>query len=45
MEKKPRSENEDQAPLFKSWTVWYGVVIGNLAIMILLFYLISRIYQ
>lgn len=43
--KKEREKIDEKVPLFKSWIVWYAITIGNLAILIILFYLISKIYQ
>jgi hypothetical protein len=32
----------DKVPFFRSWTVWYLVVIGFLAVLIVLFYWITK---
>jgi len=33
---------EDEAPLFKRWSVWYTLVIGFLILLILVFYFITK---
>ncbi|MFB9864148.1 hypothetical protein [Rufibacter immobilis] len=35
----------DPPPFFKSWTAMYGLVLGVLAALILLFYLITVSYS
>jgi hypothetical protein len=36
------NENDDKPPLFPSWTVWYIVVAAFLALLIILFYLLTK---
>ena len=38
-------EQEEQAPLFKKWTVWYMLVIGFLLLLILFFYFLTKHYS
>ncbi len=35
----------DKPPFFKSWKGMYWLVLGNLAFLIILFYIIPRIYS
>ncbi|MGZ3956786.1 MAG: hypothetical protein ACXVBT_02815 [Flavisolibacter sp.] len=35
---------KDKPPIFKTWTSWYVLVIGFLAILILLFYLFTKTF-
>jgi len=35
-------DQKEKLPLFKSWTHWYVLVIGFLAVLILLFYLFTK---
>lgn len=39
------SANIDKPPFFKSWKGMYWLVLGNLAFLITLFYIITRIYS
>ena len=32
-------------PFFKTWTGMYWLVLGNLAFMIVLFYIITKLYE
>ena len=32
-------------PFFSSWSGWYWLVLGNLAFLIVLFYIITRVYS
>ncbi|MBX0335245.1 hypothetical protein K3G39_18580 [Pontibacter sp. HSC-14F20] len=41
---KPTQEL-DKPPFFKSWKSMYWLVLGNLAFLITLFYIITRIYS
>jgi len=36
---------QDQPPVFRTWGGVYGVVLGFLAFLILLFYLVTRHYR
>ena len=38
-------EQEERAPLFKKWTVWYVLVIGFLLLLILFFYFLTKHYS
>jgi hypothetical protein len=38
---KITNEPEERPPLFKSWTGWYLLVLGNLLFLIILFYLFT----
>jgi len=33
---------EEKPPIFNSWTAWYVLVIGFLAVLILLFFLFTK---
>lgn len=37
-----KEQDNDKAPLFKSWTGWYVLVIGFLVLLVLLFYLFTK---
>jgi hypothetical protein len=39
------AEELDKPPFFKSWKGMYWLVLGNLAFLITLFYIITRIYS
>ena len=41
----PASDGEEQPPIGGSWRVLYTVVIGNLALLILLFYVFTRAFS
>ena len=34
--------DEEKVPLFKSWSTWYGLVIGFLVFCIIVFYLLTK---
>ena len=36
---------EGEIPLFGSWGRWYAIVLGNLALLILLFYWFTKAYE
>jgi hypothetical protein len=38
-------DGEEQPPIGRSWRVLYAVVIGNLALLILLFYVFTRAFS
>ena len=38
-------DNEEQPPIGGSWRVLYAVVIGNLVLLIVLFYLFTRAFS
>jgi hypothetical protein len=38
-------DQEEQAPVFKKWSIWYALVIGFLLLMILLFYFLTKHYS
>jgi len=38
-------ENIEKPPGFKSWKGWYLLVLGNLTLLILLFYLFTKIFE
>ncbi len=43
-----KSENkfeEESPPLFKTWKGWYILVIVNLSVLILLFYLFKKFFE
>ena len=37
--------NDDKAPLFRSWTYWYVLVIAFLILLIILFSLFTKTYS
>ncbi|MFZ9387639.1 MAG: hypothetical protein ACO25B_07130 [Chitinophagaceae bacterium] len=37
-----KETNDDKAPLFKSWTGWYVLVLGFLVLLIILFYFFTK---
>ena len=37
-------DQKDKVPLFKSWTGWYVLVLVVLAVLILLFYLLTKTF-
>ncbi len=41
----PAPDDEEQPPIGGSWRVLYAVVIGNLAFLILLFYVFTRAFS
>jgi|GEM_PF-1470546 len=45
MEKEKKPIINEDPPLFKKWKSWYYVVIGNLALLILLFYLFTKYFE
>ncbi|MBF8964173.1 hypothetical protein I0P70_13035 [Pontibacter sp. FD36] len=44
IDSKP-NEELDKPPFFESWKSMYWLVLGNLAFLITLFYIITRIYS
>ena len=36
---------EDPPPLFKRWRHWYALVLTNLAVLIIVFYLITKYFE
>jgi hypothetical protein len=38
-------QNDDKAPVFKSWNVWYVLVIAFLVILIILFQVFTKRFQ
>ena len=41
----PTPDGEERPPIGGSWRVLYAVVIGNLALLILLFYAFTRAFS
>ena len=41
----PRPELDETPPLLGSWRNIYVVVLGNLAVLIVLFWLITRVFE
>jgi hypothetical protein len=35
----------DGPPFFKSWSGMYWLVLGNLALLIVVFYIITKVYE
>ena len=44
-EQHPTPDPSEAAPYFRSWGVWYGVVLALLALLILAFTLFGRAYS
>jgi hypothetical protein len=44
-ERPTTPEGEEQPPIGRSWRVLYAIVIGNLALLILLFYAFTRAFS
>lgn len=42
---KDESEMEEPAPLFKNWNWWYALVIGLLAVLVVFFYIITKMFE
>jgi hypothetical protein len=38
------NDQKDKAPLFKSWTHWYMLVLGFLIVLIILFYWLTKTF-
>lgn len=45
MSLKEKEDTEDKPPLFRSWSRLYLLVILQLAVTVLIFYLITRYFQ
>ena len=43
-ETEDRPELDERPPLLGSWTNLYAVVIGNLALLVVVFWWIARVY-
>jgi len=39
------NEEEPSPPPFKTWKAWYSLVLGNLILLIILFYILTRILE
>lgn len=37
-------QDNDKAPLFKSWNTWYILVIVFLVVLVILFYFLTKIF-
>lgn len=35
---------DNKPPIFSSWAAWYALVLGNLALLVTLFYLFTSYY-
>jgi len=40
-----KSDNNDKAPLFKSWNYWYLLVVLFLAFLIVLFFFFTKHFE
>lgn len=38
-------QEEDQVPLLKKWSSWYGLILAVLAIQIILFYFLTEAFR
>jgi hypothetical protein len=38
------NDQKDKAPLFKTWSQWYALVIGFLIVLILFFYWLTKTF-
>ena len=36
---------DERPPVFKSWRTWYGLLMVNLALLIILFYVTMKIFN
>jgi len=39
------NQKDESPPLFKTWRAWYVLVLANLALLIILFYLFTKIFE
>jgi len=42
---KDKNIEDEKPPFFKKWSSWYFLVLGNLALMVIIFYLFTRIFE
>ena len=45
MDHDKQLEKEEKPPVFSSWKKWYAVVSGFLVLLVILFYLFTRIFE
>jgi hypothetical protein len=45
MENKITPSASQKPPLLKNWNWWYLIVLANLTVLILFFYLLSKIFE
>jgi len=45
IDQTPQPPEDQKPPFFKTWNRLYWFVIGNLAVLIILFYLFTKAYQ
>jgi len=38
-------KDQEKPPVFRSWNRWYAVVLLNLAVLIILFYLLTKAFE
>jgi hypothetical protein len=38
-------KDQEKPPVFSSWSRWYAVVLLNLAVLIVLFYLFTKAFE
>ncbi len=43
--KNEHEVREETAPVFKKWSIWYAIVLGNLALIILLLYWLTKAFS
>jgi hypothetical protein len=39
------NQDEERPPVFKSWKIWYRLVLGIFIIQVIIFYLISAVFK
>ena len=40
-----QSTTVDKPPLFKSWHTWYAIVLANLALLVVIFSILTWIFE
>lgn len=41
----PDENNPDRPPFFQSWRSWYWLVLVNLVVQVIVFYMITQYYK
>ncbi|MGM0575276.1 MAG: hypothetical protein ACQEXJ_06060 [Myxococcota bacterium] len=44
-EEEPRADLDETPPLMGSWPKLYALVVGSQAVLVLVFYLLTRLYS
>lgn len=37
--------SDEKPPFFRSWSIWYAIILSNLALMILLFFAFTKYFD